>query len=322
MRAWLVVEHGVVEFRDDVDPPELPDDPQAVLITVHAAAANFADRLLIDGRYQLRPRFPFVPGFEVAGTVVASNSARWTAGDRVVGLTHHEHGSWAEVAVADGRHLTRMPDDLGWTEAIGIQINAQTAWFALHRSGRLHPDDTVLVHAAAGGVGSMAVQLASAHGCRVVGTASPGKLDLVRRLGADHAVDNRDPDWPALVAAAVGKVDVVVDPVGEAVFTGSWKLLGFEGRYVSVGYSSGAIPALRANLALLRNASLHGMYWTPYANERPDLVERAADEIFGLWHAGRLDPLVTVVAPLEAALRCADDVHAGRTTGKTVLTVR
>lgn len=323
MRAWQVVERGHAVLADDVAVPTLPDDePHATVVEVHAAAANFADRLMIDGKYQLRPRLPFAPGFELAGVVTATSSDRLRVGDRVAGTTLPDHGSWAEVAVADARHLTVLPDDLGFVDAVGLHINAQTAWFGLHRAGRTTAADTVLVHAAAGGVGSMAVQLAAAAGCRVVGTASEGKLDRVRDLGAHHAVDNRADDWVAAVRDAVGEIDVVIDPVGDAVFAGSWKLLAFEGRYVSVGFASGGIPSVPANQALVRNLSLHGMYWTPYATRHPELVAGAAEQIFGLWRSGRLDPCVTVVAPLDRALARVDEVAAGGTTGKTVLTVR
>ena len=323
MRAWHVLARGRAELVADAPEPALdPDDPHATIVEVHAAAANFADRLMIDGRYQLRPPLPFVPGFEVAGVVTASQSDRVRVGDRVAGVTHPEHGSWAEVALADARHLTVLPPELGWVDAIGLHVNAQTAWFALHRAARLRAADTVLVHASAGGVGSMAVQLARAHGCRVVGTASSGKLATVRSLGVDLAVDNRDGAWPNVVRDGVGDVDVVIDPVGDAVFAGSWALLAFEGRYVSVGFTSGAIPSVPANQALVKNVSLHGMYWTPYATARPDLVAAAAVDIFRLHREARLDPCVTVVAPLEAALLCVERVASGATTGKSVLVVR
>lgn len=323
MRAWQVVARGRAELTSDAAPPVLdPDDPHATVVEVHTAAANFADRLMIDGRYQLRPRLPFVPGFEVAGVVRATNSSRLRVGDRIAGVTDPRQGSWAEVASADDRHLTVLPDDLGWTDAVALHVNAQTAWFALHRAARLRPDDTVLVHAAAGGIGSMAVQLAIAHGCTVAGTASAGKLGTVRSLGVNLTVDNRDPSWPDHVRDAVGDVDVVIDPVGDAVFAGSWKLLGFEGRYVSVGFTSGSIPSVPANQALVKNVSFHGLYWTPYATARPGLVTEAATEIFGLHRDGRLDPCVTVTAPLEDALTCVDQVASGATTGKSVLIVR
>jgi NADPH2:quinone reductase len=323
MRGWHVTERGHAECRDGIAAPTLdPDDPHHTLVEVHAAAANFADRLMIDGQYQLRPRRPFVPGFEVAGVVTATNDPALAVGTRVAGVADPNHGAWAEVCAADSRHLARLPDAVDWTDAIGLVTNGQTAWFALHRSARIDSGDTVLVHAAAGGVGSMAVQLAKAAGCVVVGTASSTKLDLVRSLGADHVIDNRLADWAADVRAAVGEIDVVVDPVGEAVFEGSWKLLAIEGRYIVVGFASGIAPNIRSNHALVRNVSIHGMYWTPLASAHPELVERASDEIFSLHRDGRLDPCVTVVSPAEEALDRLADVSAGRTTGKSVLTWR
>lgn len=323
MRAWHVVERGRAEFVTDAPVPGLDaDDPHSTIVEVHAAAANFADRLMIDGRYQLRPRMPFVPGFELAGLVRATNSDRIRVGARVAGVAHPQDGSWGEIARADARHLTVLPSEVGWVDAIGLHVNAQTAWFALHRAARLQPADVVLVHSAAGGVGSMAVQLATARGCAVVGTASRGKLGVVRSIGATLAVDNRDPEWASRVRAEIGAVDVVIDPVGEAVFAGSWQLLGFEGRYVSVGFASGGIPSAPANEALVRNLSLHGMYWTPYATTHPRLVDAAASEIFRLHRAGHLDPCVTVIAPLEEALSCSDRIAAGDTIGKTVIAVR
>lgn len=323
MRAWHVVERRRAVLLDEAPTPDVvPDEPHSTVVSVHAAAANFADRLMIDGNYQLRPQIPFVPGFELAGVVVETTSPLLHVGDRVAGVAHPQHGAWADVAAADARHLTVLPDHLGFVDAVGLHVNAQTAWFALHRAGCIAPGDVVLVHAAAGGVGSMATQLAAAHGCRVVGTASPGKLATIRALGAVLAVDHRDPDWPDRVRREVGEVDVVIDPVGEAVFAGAWNLLGFEGRYVTVGFASGGVPTVRANEALVRNVSLRGMYWTPYATARPDLVATAAEQIFRLHADGRLDPLVTVTAPLEDALRCVDRVTRGETTGKSVLVVR
>lgn len=316
-----MIDRGAASFGADLAPPTLDgDDPHHTLVAVRAAAANFADRLMIDGRYQIRPRRPFVPGFEVAGVVADTNDPALRRGDRVAGVTDPDHGSWAELCAADARHLTRLPDDLDWADAIGLHTNAQTAWFALHHTGRVSPGDRVLVHAAAGGVGSMAVQLAKAAGCIVVGTASTPKLDTVRRLGADHAVDNRDPEWAGAVGAAVTAVDVVVDTVGAAVFDGSWRLLADEGRYVVVGFASGDAPSIPTNQALVRNLSVHGMYWTPLATAHPDLVARAAADVFGLHREGQLDPCVTVVDRMERALERLAAVTAGDTTGKTVLT--
>lgn len=322
MKAWQVTRPGTAEFDHDVAPPLLDtSDENSTIVDVRAAAISFADRLMIDGKYQLRPRRPFVPGFELTGVVTATNSPRLAVGDRVVGLAEPRYGAWADVARADARHLRILPDDIDFFDGVAFHTNAQTAWFALHRAARLTEDDTVLVHAAAGGVGSMAVQLAVAAGCRVVGSASGDKVDTVRHLGADLAVNRRDPNWAESVRDHVGHVDVVIDMVGESLFSATWDLLDFESRYVAVGFASGRAPSIRADRALVKNVSVHGVYWTPYADRRPDLVDEAAAEIFELYRTGRLDPCLGSVEPLDGAVRSADRVWSGATTGKIVIDV-
>jgi NADPH2:quinone reductase len=318
VRAWLVETYGHPTLRTEVAPPGVEGDDDLV-VQVDAAAVNFADGLMLAGEYQERPALPFVPGIEVAGTVVDPGRSRWRHGDRVVGLTLPGAGSWAEYARCDQSQVVAIPTRVSAVDAIGLHINAQTAWFALHRRARVTADDAVLVHAAAGGVGAMAVQLALEHGCSVIGTASADKLAAIERLGCSSVYDNRDPRWVDRVRADHGAVDVVIDPVGEAVFAGSWKLLGFEGRYVSIGFASGGVPTIKANHALVKNVSLLGLYWTRYTVEDPAAVAAAALTIFELHESGRLDPCVSVIAPLDQAAERADDVANGRTTGKTVL---
>lgn len=323
MRAWRVHQLGSAVLDDDVADLGLdPDDPHAVIVRVEAAAANYADSLVIDGIYQERPPLPFTPGLEVAGVVTATNSDRFAEGDRVVGLTTAGAGSWGRYARCDARQLAALPVDVDAVAAIGIHVNAQTAWFALHRRGGVQSGETVLVHAAAGGVGTMAVQLALAAGCTVIATASAGKLELPRSLGAHHCLDNRAPDWAERVRQLTdgAGVDVVVDPVGGAVFSDSWRLLRFEGRLVTVGFTSGEVPSVRANHALVKNVTLHGLYWARYTFEAPDVVDAAAAEVFELHRDGRLDPCVTVVSPMDEALQRVHEVAAGATTGKSVLT--
>lgn len=311
-----------VVFSDQVPEPILDRaDLNSVIVQVAAAAANFADSLTLAGQYQERPPVPFVPGIEVAGTIIASSGDRFSVGDRVVGLAESGSGSWAERARCDARQLIRIPDDVTDVDAIGLHINAQTAWFALHRRAKATAEDTVLVHAAAGGVGSMAVQLALAAGCHVFATASALKQEFVRALGVTQAFDNRDSSWPEqLRSANDGRgVDVVVDPVGGSVFEESWRLLNFEGRLVTVGFAAGVIPSVKANHALVKNVSLLGLYWTRYTIEDPQAVAVAADAIFELHRQGLLDSHVRVVAPMREALDRVADVAAGRGVGKTVL---
>lgn len=318
MRAWVVRELGSASI-EEVEPPELGDDPNAVLIDVAAGSVNFADSLVLQGTYQERPELPFVPGLEVAGTVRASNSPEWERGDEVVGLTTGGSGSWAEVAYADGRQLVRRPDDVTVASALGLHANAQTAWFCLHKGAHVRPGEVVLVHAAAGGVGSMTVQLAVEAGATVIGTSSAGKRETVERLGAHHWLDNRDPDWPDAVRELTGDVDVVVDVVGGDVFAASWKLLNFEGRVVTAGFASGDVPTVKANHTLVKNVSLVGIYWGRYTLEKPAETREAATQIWDVHRGGRLDPLVTVEGDMTDALTHSAAVAGGGTTGKIVL---
>lgn len=318
MRGWLVSEKGSARFVDDLPEPACGEGE--MVISVEAAAANYADRLLIDGKHQIRPRRPFVAGLEVAGTVVSSRADAHPVGSRVMGLVEPGAGCWAERCRVSPADVTAVPEGVDAIDAVAVNLNAQTVWIGLHHRARVRAGDVVVVHAAAGGVGTMAVQLAKAAGATVLATCSAAKTDVPAALGADLVVDNRSDDWHRRLAeAAPSGVDIVIDPVGGEVFERSLKLLGFEGRLVTVGFTSGAIPSMAANYALVKNLSLMGVFWEPYALRRPEVVERAVAEVFALHRQGRLDTCVTVVDHVANALERVDAVAEGRTTGKTVL---
>ncbi|MDG1411319.1 MAG: NADPH:quinone oxidoreductase family protein [Acidimicrobiales bacterium] len=318
MKGWLVLHKGTAEFVNDLPEPQL--DGESMVVQVEAAAANFADRLLIDGKHQIRPARPFTAGLEVAGTVVDSSSERHPVGSRVMGLVEPGVGSWAERCRCSPRNVIRIPDGVDAVTALAIHLNAETVWLGLHHRARIAAGDVVLVHAAAGGIGTMAVQLAVAAGANVFATCSAGKAEVPFRLGATAVVDNRAANWHRQIAAyAPGGVDIVVDPVGGDLFERSLKLLRFEGRLITLGFASGAVPSMPANYALVKNLSLIGVFWEPYAAHHPELVERAAREIFALHAEGRIDPCVTVVDDISNAVDRVNDVAAGATVGKTVL---
>ena len=318
MRGWLVSDKGSADLVDDLPEPECGDGE--MVVQVEAAAANYADRLLIDGKHQIRPRRPFTAGLEVAGTVIDSRADGFAIGTQVTGLVEPGSGCWAERCRVTPDDVIVVPRGVDPVDAVAINLNAQTVWLALHHRCAVAPGDVVVVHAAAGGVGTMAVQLAVAAGARVLATCSEPKMDVPRSLGADVVVDNRSDDWHhVLDDAAPGGVDIVIDPVGGELFERSLKLLRFEGRLVTVGFTSGTIPSLAANYALVKNLSLIGVFWEPYAAHRPELVQRAADEIFTLHRNGHLDACVTVIDHFDAALDRVDAIAAGTTTGKTVL---
>ncbi len=322
MRGWRVVAPSQLEFDLDLARPTLDGAPAgSVVLDVEAAAVNFADSLMVAGTYQERPRLPFTPGLEVVGRIRDGHGNRYAHDQRVVGLAEFGVGSWAEQCRADQAKVVAVPDGVPSADALAIHVNAQTAWFALHRRARVQSGDRVLVHAAAGGVGSMTVQLAHAAGATVVATCSDAKRSFVERLGVEVVVDNRDPDWPAQVRSAVAGVDVVVDPVGGELFAASMKLLEFEGRIVTVGFTSGTVPTVSANHVLVKNISIEGLYWTRYTAEYPDLVEGAASEIFDLYAAGALDPCLTSQARLADAEEQMRAVATGTSTGKSILVV-
>jgi len=292
-------------------------------VEVLAAAVNFADSLVVGGTYQTIPPYPFTPGLEVLGRVVSPGTTEFEPGQLVVGLTAAGGGSWAELALCDPRQVVAVPDSIDPRDALAVHTNAQTAWFALHRRARVAPGEHVVILAAAGGVGSMAIQLARAHGCIVHTLTSSSKVDEARRLGAHTTWSREDDDWSdrlrEMLAAEGAGIDVVIDPVGAETGERAARLLRFEGRHVIVGFTGGGPPTVRANHVLVKNTEVTGVHWWRYPIERPDLVEQAATEIFALLASGAIDPAISAVEPLERAWPAAQKVASGRTTGKVLI---
>lgn len=327
MQAWQVVRHGPpvqsLELREVGVPTPGPDQ---VLVRVQAAALNFPDVLLAAGRYQVRPELPFTPGIEMCGTVVAAGGADGNrlVGRRVVGMTTLPHGSLAPYAVAPAAMVFDAPEPLDDAEAASLYVGYQTGWFGLHRRAGLREGETLLVHAAAGGVGSAAVQLGKAAGARVVGVVgSAAKAEVARAMGADLVVDRSAGDLvPALKEAlGPGGADVVYDPVGGDAFAASTKVIAFEGRIVVVGFASGQIAQAATNHALVKNYGVLGLHWGAYQTRAPQLVRQAHDEITALCDRGLVRPHVSQRLPFGEAVAGLDDLAAGRTTGRVVVEV-
>ncbi|MDP9795596.1 NADPH2:quinone reductase [Catenuloplanes nepalensis] len=320
MRAWQVRELGGMSLHTDAEKPE-PGQHQA-LLRVRACALNFPDALLVQGRYQERPPLPFTPGIELCGEVADPGDSGLRPGDRVIGGAALPHGALADYALADTRFLYPAPPELDDDKAAAFFVAYQTGWVGLHTRAHLRPGETLLVHAAAGGVGSAAVQLGKAAGARVVGVVGgPEKARIARELGADAVVDRHTDDLVGALKEACGPrgADVIYDPVGGAAFAASTKVVAFEGRIVVVGFASGDIPKAAANHALVKNYSVVGLHWGLYRSRRPEVVHEAAAALAELAAKGAIDPYVSRTLPLDRAEEGLTALARGETTGRVVI---
>ncbi len=324
MKAWQVTRHGQPE--DALELTEVPrPEPGAgqLLVRVAAVTANFPDYLLCLGTYQARPPLPFTPGIELCGEVVAAGPGvtGFAAGDRVIGGAVLPAGAFAEYAVMNAARSFPAPEGLDDAEAAAFFVMYQTGWFALHRKARLQAGETLLVHAAAGGVGSGAVQLGKAAGARVIGVVGgAAKVAVARELGADVVIDRQAEDFVAVVKEVTGGkgADVVYDPVGGESFRKSTKCIAFEGRIVIVGFASGDIPQAALNHALVKNYDILGLHWGLYAEVKPDLIRTCQEELTRLAAAGLLKPLITERLPLADVPDGLRRLGTGATTGRLV----
>jgi NADPH2:quinone reductase len=299
-----------------------------VRIRVRAAAINFPDALMVAGLYQSKPELPFVPGVEVSGEVVSSPpGAGFKAGDRVMALVDNAgltRGGYSEITDAATQSVRQMPDKMSFEEGAGFTLIFQTGWFGLHRRANLKAGETLLVHAGAGGVGSAAIQLGKAAGATVIATAgSDEKVEVCRRLGADHAVNYKTQDFVEEVKRITGGrgADVVFDPVGGDVYDRSTKCIAFEGRIVLVGFTSGRIPQAATNHVLIKNYSVVGLHWGLYTKRAPELIAPAARALLDLYDSGKIKPHISARIPLSEAPRALATVAEGKSTGKVILTV-
>jgi len=315
MQAWRVHDNGepseVMRLEETERPT--PGDGQ-VLLKVRAANINFPDALLCRGQYQVRPPLPFTPGVELCGET--------EDGRRVIATPALPHGALAEYALADATALLSAPDALDDAEAAALHIGYQTGWFGLHRRARLQAGETLLVHAAAGGVGSAAVQLGKAAGARVIGVVGgPEKAAVARKLGCDVVVDRHAEDVIAAVKDATGGrgADVIYDPVGGQAYAQSAKTVAFEGRIVVVGFASGTIPTPALNHALVKNYSILGLHWGLYQTKNPELIRHCHEQLTDLAARGAITPLVSERVPLDGAAAAVQRVADGTTTGRIVV---
>ena len=299
-----------------------PEDSDRLVVEVHAAGVGFPDLLMTRGRYQFRPDPPFVPGIEMAGVVQsAPEGTGFAPGDRVAAWS--ALGSWAEYALAAPATTFKIPDDMSYARATTL-VNYQSAYFGLVERGGARAGETVLIHGAAGGVGSAAVDVARAMGLTPIAVArGEAKLAVARDLGAQHCLD-ADSEWLEKVRGITGGrgVDLVFDPVGGERFLDSVRALATSGRLLVVGFAGGSIPEVKVNRFLLRNTTLVGVAWGEFVRHDVEMPQRIGRRLAELWEAKKIDPLVGPTFPLERAADALNEIDSRRAIGKVVLIVR
>mgnify|MGYP001040813781 FL=1 len=323
VRAALCKEYGT--------PPKLTvDDLQApvlgngeVRIEVHACGINFADVLIVQGKYQAKPPLPFIPGGEVAGVVseVGSDVPNVEAGQRVLAMS--SQGGFAEEVVIDCRRVLAIPDSMDFKTGASFAVTYGTSHLALEHRACLKPGETLLVLGASGGVGLTAVEIGKAMGATVIGAASTDeKLEIVKSHGADLLINYVKEDLRDRVKEITGGVDVVYDPVGGEPFLQALRCMNWEGRIIVIGFAGGTIQKIPANYLLLKNCAAVGAYWGPYMEKNPNVLLRSLRTLMDWFEAGRLVPHISATYPLEDAGKALATLYERRATGKVVLTTR
>src|SRR3954454_4267152 len=293
------------------EPSHMLTPGSGVLVDVHAAGVSFPEVLQTRGEYQFKPELPFAPGSEVGGV-------RRDTGERVAAFCFL--GAFAEVAVAPEYMVFPIPDSWDFGQGAALVLNYHTAYFALKLRGRLTEGETVLVHGAAGGVGTAAIQVSKGLGARVIGVVSSDEKERVARdAGADEVV--RAEGFKDAVKE-LGGADLVIDPVGGDRFTDSLRSLNEQGRLVVVGFTAGAIPEVKVNRLLLNNTEVIGAGWGAYVMPKPEVTRQIGAEIERLIEAGAIRPIVGASFPPERAADALKLIDGRGATGKVVLTVK
>ena len=324
MRAWRLSELGdpwdVLSLQEIESPT--PGTGEA-RVAVSASDLNFADILQCQGQYQVRLDPPFTPGMSVAGTVVeAGPECDLKPGDRVLGMTTSGWGGYAEEALVRGEEMRIVPANVSLPVASAMNVIYGTGWTALHRRGHMQPGETVLVLAAAGGVGSAAVQMAKVHGCTVIAAAGGrDKVEVCRSLGADVVVDYNSEDlYEKVMAATSGRgCDLIYDPVGGDYFDVARRLVAWEGRLLVVGFASGDIPSAPANHLLVKNYSVVGVHMGGYKGRMDEVLDECYSQLWEMVSNGTLDPLVSRELRLEELMGGLVDLSGRKTTGRVML---
>jgi NADPH2:quinone reductase len=330
MKAWICNAFG--EEPQWVEAPDMADaslQPGQVLIDVVACGVNFADTLILLGKYQKRPDGPFSPGFEVSGTVraVGKDVSHVKPGDAVMAMP--DWGGYAEQVVVDARLVIPLPGGVDFNSAAAFQIAYGTSWFALKYHADVRPGEIVLVHGAAGGVGLTAVECAKLLGATVIATAGGAdKCQIARDHGADYVIDYKAEnirDRVREITTTLGQpkgADVVYDPVGGDVFDQSLRCVAPGARILLIGFASGTVPQIPANILLVKNVTVIGFYFGSYLEQNPDIAQAGMAELLERLQTGAIRPMISRVYRLEDAMEALASIRDRTATGKLVIDCR
>lgn len=325
MKAVLCKAFGPADTLviEEVNSPEIKKNE--VLLDVHAAGINFPDTLIIEGKYQFKPPFPFSPGGEAAGVIsaVGEKVSHLQVGQRVMALTGW--GSCAEQVAVPAYNILPMPEGMDFPTAAAFSMTYGTAIHALKQRGALQEGETLLVLGASGGVGLAAIEIGKAMGARVIAAASSAeKLEVARQAGADELINYHDEDVrERLKTLTKGQgVDVIIDPVGGDLFEAVFRSIAWNGRMLVIGFASGTIPSLPANLPLLKGAAVIGVFWGAFAQRQPQDNVANFQQLFAWYAQGKLKPLVSQTFPLEETAAAINTLGARKAVGKLVIKVR
>lgn len=321
MRAFRLHDNATAPVLDQIDRPE--PGPQDVLIRIAACGLNFADLLMMRGTYQEKVARPYTLGMELAGTVdaVGKDVRGFQTGDRVAAFAGQ--GGLAEFAVCNADLCVRMPDSMPFTDAAAFLVAYGTSHLALDHRAHLQAGETLVVLGAAGGVGLTAVEIGARMGARVIAVArGSDKLKAAGEAGAQICLDSGAAGFDLRDSLkAIGGAHVIYDAIGEPLATAAMRALHPEGRFLAIGFAGGTPPVFPANILLVKNISVIGLYWGAYLRFAPKIMSGSIQTLFGWYQDGTLRPHISHVLPLEQALDGLDILRDRRSTGKIVITI-
>lgn len=300
--------------------PSQPMKPGHIRIEVKAAGLNFPDILMVEGKYQIKPPFPFTPGSECAGiiTELADDVPHLKVGDRVAAMV--QNGAFASEVLAP-MMVTWPIGDMPFETAAGMALVYGTSYYGLKQRGQLKEGETLLVLGAAGGVGLAAVELGKAMGAKVIAAASTDeKLAVCKEHGADELINYTREDLKARLKE-LGGCDVIYDPVGDKFAEPAMRTLNWYGRYLVIGFAAGEIPKIPLNLALLKSIDIRGVFWGTWTMKSPKEHQANMGEILGMYKSGKINPRISGEYPLEDFAKACDELTQRRAMGKVILTM-